>query len=361
MTTLRLTHSTGSYPVIIEHGAFARLPRHLAKFLPAGRGMIVLTDRNVLRFHGKTLRAALSATGRKAPILVIAPGERSKTLATAMRLYRELLARGMGRNTLLVAVGGGVVGDLGGFVAATYLRGIPFVQIPTTLMAQVDSAIGGKTGVDLPEGKNLVGNFHQPRAVIADPDVLATLPAREFRAGLAEVVKCAVIRNHSFLQWLEASAGRLAQRDRAATTKAIRFAAAVKVAVVMKDEHEKHLRMILNFGHTVGHALETTLGYGRLHHGEAVSIGMVLETRMAERMGWVAAGAAERLAALLAALGLPVAPPPGILRRTVAAMRHDKKATDQGLRFALPKGRLGRCAITAPLPLGQIARLLGAS
>ncbi|NUS37427.1 MAG: 3-dehydroquinate synthase, partial [Lysobacter sp.] len=284
--------------------------------------------------------AALSAHAR-AQVLVscIAAGEASKTLAGFEELVRELADFGATRDACVFALGGGVVGDLAGFAAACWMRGVDVVQLPTSLLAMVDSSVGGKTAVDLPQGKNLVGAFHPPRAVFADTGTLRTLPERELRAGLAEVVKYGAIRDAEFLAWLERHADALLARDDATLAEAIAVSCTHKAAIVERDPLERGERALLNFGHTFAHAIEAEQGYGGLVHGEAVAVGMVLATRLSAALGLAAAQDADALAALLARFGLPVALPDGLdADALVARMRLDKKAAASGLRFVLWDG-----------------------
>jgi 3-dehydroquinate synthase len=253
---------------------------------------------------------------------------------------------------VLVALGGGMVGDVTGFAAATFLRGIPFVQVPTSLLAMVDASVGGKTGVNLPEGKNLVGSFHQPRAVVIDPVTLRTLPAREWGAGIAEVVKKAAIWDAGFFAELERDAEAL-RREPARLEAVIERAVRIKAEVVSRDEREADLRMLLNFGHTLGHAIEALLGYRRLLHGEAVAIGMVYAARRSEALGCAPAGTADRIASLLERFGLPVAVPPFPRRAYLEALRVDKKTRDSRIGFVVLEG-IGR-ARTLPLRPEEVA------
>jgi 3-dehydroquinate synthase len=267
-------------------------------------------------------------------------GEASKRRETWIRLSDEMLALGLDRQTAIVALGGGVVGDLAGFVAATFMRGIPYAQIPTTLLAMLDAAVGGKVGVDTPLGKNLIGAFHPPAVVVADPLSLLSLPERVYRAGLSEAVKHGLIADADYFAWIEANAGALLARDLEALTHLIQRSVAIKAAVVSADERESGSRATLNAGHTVAHGLEQASEY-RLPHGEAVSLGLVAECRIAERLGLAPAGLAQRVRDLLAALGLPTQTGPGVVvARVLEAMLQDKKNRDGQVRLALP-ARLG--------------------
>ncbi len=334
MTAVTVRQALGSDPVYVEPGGLARLGEPVARHLPRRRVALV-ADESVYRL----LREGRLAGARwDGPALTFPAGERSKTRETWSRLTDELLRLGFGRDTGIVALGGGVTGDLAGFVAATYMRGIPCLQVPTTLLAMVDASVGGKTGVDTPEGKNLIGAFHPPVAVLADPLVLATLPDSEYRAGLAEAVKHGLIADRDYFDWIEANADALAARDQAALEHLVRRSVEIKAEVVGDDEREGGRRAILNAGHTVAHALERATDY-RLPHGEAVGLGLVAETALATGLGLATAEAGARVAALLERLGLPtrVREPVGE-ERILAAMASDKKNRAGGIHFALPRG-----------------------
>ena len=302
-----------------------------------GRHVLLVSDSHVGPLYAARVVAALAAHS-PAQVLVscIAAGEAAKTLEGFAGLTRELADFGATRDACVFALGGGVVGDLAGFASACWMRGIDVVQLPTTLLAMVDSAVGGKTGVDLPQGKNLVGAFHPPRAVFADTATLRTLPERELQAGFAEVVKYGAIVDAPFLDWLEANADALLARDDAALAEAIARSCAHKAAIVERDPFERRERALLNFGHTFAHAIEAEQGYGGLVHGEAVAVGMVLAARLSAARGLAAPDHARRLAALLQRFGLPTALPPGLdPQALLARMRLDKKAQAAGLRFIL--------------------------
>lgn len=335
-----------SYPILIEEGLLARAGKALESLL-ANRKVFLLSDTTVWRLWGKKLLAGLKPL-RPLPILIPA-GERQKRLATVEKITNQLSAQGAERSSLLLAFGGGVVGDIGGFVGSVFLRGIDYVQIPTTLVAQVDSAIGGKTGVNLTIGKNLVGTFYQPRMVLADPLLLRTLPERELRAGLFEAIKCAVIGDPDLFELLWRQRDEVFRRKPAALTQVIRSCAALKSHVVSLDEKEGGLRRVLNFGHTLGHALEAATGYRRFLHGEAVAWGMLAATRLAVAEQLLSSSEAERMEALIAAYG-PVPSLHGIMPTSVA--RHlavDKKVRQGRVHFVLP------CAIGKVKIVGGIA------
>ena len=321
-----------------------------------GRHVVIVSDAQVAPLYARDLADTLQSRLPDARVIVscIPAGEASKTLERFGELMRELADFGATRDACIVALGGGVVGDLAGFVAACWMRGIDCVQVPTTLLAMVDSSVGGKTAVDLPQGKNLVGAFHPPRAVFADTATLRTLPDRELRAGLAEVVKYGAIRDAAFLDWLEAHADALLARDPAALADAIARSCAHKAAIVERDPLERGERALLNFGHTFAHAIEAEQGYGGLNHGEAVAVGMVCAAHLSARLGMASIAEAERLSALLARFGLPVAIPAGLdLAALVERMRLDKKATAGALRFVLWRGA-GKAEIAAGVPEGDV-------
>lgn len=304
-----------------------------------GRKVAVVTDENVIS-HAEVVVQSLSTAGWQVQLIKMSPGEPSKSQAVVTRMYDELVDMQADRSTLIVAVGGGVVGDAAGFLAATYARGLPFVQVPTTLLADVDSSVGGKVGINHPRAKNLIGAFHQPLGVFIDTTVLNTLPDREYVSGLAEVVKYGVILDAEFFAYLEAHMEGLKSRDPDVLRQAIQRSCRLKADVVEQDEYEQTgLRAVLNYGHTFAHAYEALAGYGELLHGEAVAIGMVQASRLAERRGLIDAAATERQVALLNAVGLPVALPPSLswtADEILERMRLDKKALAGRLRFILP-------------------------
>ena len=332
-----------SYAIHVGSGILGQLGSLLAA---AGSGRaVVIADVAVVEPHAATVVAGLEQAGLDANLLTVPSGEASKSLVEAGRLWESLAQLGIDRQTVVVAVGGGVVGDLAGFVAAGFARGIPCWQVPTTLVAQVDSAIGGKTGINLRAGKNLVGAFWQPRGVIADIDTLATLPNREFISGLAEVVKYGMILDADFFAWLEDNTTAVVTREPAAISHIVRRSAELKAFVVERDEREQTgLRACLNYGHTFAHAFETATGYGTLLHGEAVSLGMVAAARLAADLGRIDEAVATRQRRLLEQFGLPVVTDTlhGISDDTLLAiMARDKKALHGRLRFVLPD-RIGQ-------------------
>jgi 3-dehydroquinate synthase len=321
-----------------------------------GRQVLLLSDSQVAPHYAARVAAGLS--GLKVAAMTIPAGETSKTLASAERVFLALAELGAQRNACLIALGGGVIGDLGGFAAALWMRGIDFIQMPTSLLAMVDSSVGGKTAVNLAHGKNLVGAFWQPRRVIADIDTLATLPEREYRAGLAEVVKYGAIVDAAFFAWLEANADALNDRQPAALIEAVVRSCEHKARIVERDERETGDRALLNFGHTYGHALETIGEYTRWLHGEAVAIGMVMAADLSTQLGMATVSDADRLVNLLDRLGLPTS---ADVRadRVVELMRLDKKALSDRLRLILWRG-LGRAQLVDDVPAEAIAAALQA-
>jgi 3-dehydroquinate synthase len=329
-----VTHALGSYPVVVEPGALGRLEA-VAEERLAGRRLAMIADAAVYEL----LQAGrLGRVPWHGAALLFPQGETSKTRERWAALTDALLADGYGRDAGLIALGGGVAGDLAGFVAATYMRGVPYIQAPTTLLAMLDASVGGKTGVDAPEGKNLIGAFHPPVAVLADPAALATLPERDYRGGMSEAVKHGLIADESYFAWMEREADALLRRDPAALTRLVRRSVEIKADVVSGDEREAGRRAILNAGHTVAHALERVTGFG-IPHGEAVALGLVAECALAERMGLAPAGLGQRVAGLLARLGLPTRlAAPLSTERLMEAMASDKKNLRARVRFALPRG-----------------------
>jgi 3-dehydroquinate synthase len=329
-----VTHALGSYPVYVEPGGLGRLEDLVQLHLP-GRRVAMVADATVYQLYrgGRLGKPVWSGE-----TLTITPGETSKTRDHWSHLTDQLLERQFGRDSGLIALGGGVTGDLTGFVAATYMRGLPYIQIPTTLLAMVDASVGGKTGVDTPHGKNLIGAFHPPVAVLADPLTLSPLAEREYRSGLAEAVKHGLIADRAYFEWMESEAVALTRQDPEAVTHLIRRSIEIKAEIVSSDERESGRRAILNAGHTVGHALEQASGY-QLPHGEAVALGLLAECELAEQLGIAPAGLRGRVSRLLARLGLPQRLPeelePGALLSNMAT---DKKNRNGQIRFALPSG-----------------------
>jgi 3-dehydroquinate synthase len=349
LVRLRLRHPEGETPVLAGEGALEDGKADLSAWVE-GRTVFLLTTPRVLSLHGGLLES-LHRAARRWVTLEVEEGEAAKTVASAERLWNAMLSTGGKRDSRLFAFGGGSVGDLGGFVSGCFLRGIGFAQVPTTLLAQVDAAIGGKTGVDLPEGKNTVGLFHHPAWVIADTRVLSTLPREELRSGLVEVIKMAALLDPDLLARVEAHLDDLLAGSPRALAPVVAAAAAAKIGVVERDPTEQGERKLLNFGHTLGHAIESTSGYAGLRHGEAVAYGMLFALRLAARRD-LGGDLHPRLRALVARLGLPPLPPldPDAL---LTAMARDKKARESGLAWVLPAA-LGEGRIVEGFPPDEV-------
>ena len=341
---LRLNVSLGerSYPILIGPGLLAD-GRQLAELLPA-RDLLLVSNTTVAPLYARQVQDALA--GRRVIDVRLPDGEQYKTMETLQHVLDVAVANRLGRDCVVVALGGGVVGDLAGFAAACYQRGVAFAQLPTTLLAQVDSSVGGKTGVNHPGGKNMIGAFHQPMAVVADTTTLRTLPPRELRAGLAEVVKYGLIFDLSFLEWIEANVDGLLALDDAALAHAIHRSCELKADVVRRDEREAGDRALLNLGHTFGHAIETVTGYTEWLHGEAVATGMVIAADMSARLGMLRKEDVERVRTLLARIGLPVEAPRFGADRALECMRVDKKVKSGRIRLVLLE-KLGAARFTA--------------
>ena len=369
-TALILQTDTAHYPVIVGPGVLASLPQCLEE--QGQRGTLwLISDSEVFPYHGVELEEALSAAGYRVQTHIIPAGEGSKSQEHLWQAYTWMISHHIERNDTILALGGGVVGDFAGFAAASILRGIAFVQLPTTLLAMVDAAIGGKTGINHPLGKNLIGAFHQPRMVLADSLTLCTLPARELRAGWAEVVKHGVIKDADLFATLEAHAATLGEPARIHNAEdtalhkhlgaVIRQAAAVKVAVVSADEREQGQRIILNYGHTLGHALEAATGYGVLLHGEAVAIGMHAAARIAEALGVLSGADVARQQRLLHAYGLPTEFPADVNKEAVLSLTlHDKKVQHKRIRWVLPSA-IGAVVIRDDVPAEVVRAAIGYS
>ena len=353
---------TRSYEILVGEGLLAEAADRIAATLP-GRRLFVVTDETVAALHLPALARSLANAGQDSPAIVLPPGEPTKDFGHLQDLTERLLDAGVDRNSVVVAFGGGVIGDLAGLAAALTLRGLDFVQIPTTLLAQVDSSVGGKTGINTRQGKNLVGAFHQPRLVLADIGTLSTLPRRELLAGYAEVVKYGLIGDPDFFAWLEANGADLIDGDDAARRRAVLTACAAKAAMVAEDERERGKRALLNLGHTFGHALEAEVGYGGgLLHGEAVAIGIVLAFDLSVRLGHCPAADFARVQRHLASVGLPTglaslperARDPDTLLRHMA---HDKKVQDGRITFILQRG-IGQAFLAREVDPAAVRELL---
>ncbi len=356
MATFRVELGAASHDVHCGSGLLAQLgDLAVGAGLKLGRAVII-TDTNVAKLYGEAARASLIAVKFEPTLIEVPAGEASKSLAMLEQLYDRLTALEIDRSTPLFALGGGVVGDLAGFTAATYLRGLPLIQIPTTLVAQVDSALGGKTAVNHRSAKNLIGAFYQPRMIVADTATLTSLPDREFREGLAEVIKYGAIMDAPFITWLEQAMPAILAREEAPLAALVERSLRHKAFVVANDEREGGLRKILNFGHTLGHALEASAGYGSYFHGEAVAIGMVAAARQSARYAGLRTDEASRLEALIKSAGLPTELPDGWRSdEFLQALRLDKKRSGDRIEFVL-LDRLGH-ALTCPLAFEEITAI----
>ncbi|HWA38886.1 MAG TPA: 3-dehydroquinate synthase [Burkholderiales bacterium] len=336
MESIRVELGERAYPIHIGTGVLASTELY-RPHLTGGRVAIVTND-VVARHYLAPLQATLEKAGARVTAIQIEDGEQAKRWENVDRICDTLLVTGCGRDTLIVALGGGVVGDLAGFVAAIYQRGVPFMQVPTTLLAQVDSSVGGKTAINHARGKNMIGAFHQPQAVVADVATLATLPDRELRAGIAEVIKHGAALDEAFFEWLEADVEKLVARDARALAYAVRRSCELKAAIVARDEREADVRALLNLGHTFGHAIEAGTGYGTWLHGEAVAAGMVMAAELSLREKLIGPTEVERVRRLIARAGLPVRGPGLPSERMYELMTVDKKAAAGNIRFVLLHG-----------------------
>ena len=360
---LRINLKENSYDIIIEHGLLSELGALISKKFGKPKTFIV-TDSNIAVHWLKQTIESLSAQGMSPKVLEVPVGERTKSFINLEKIIDQLLESKVDRDSVLIALGGGVIGDLAGFAGAVTLRGIKVIQVPTTLLSQVDSSVGGKTGVNVRQGKNLVGSFHQPSLVAIDTQVLQTLPSRQLFAGYAEVLKYGLIKDRSFFDWLELNGKKVLEGDKLAQQFAIFTSCRIKAEIVEADEKEKNLRAILNFGHTFGHALEAEAGYdGNLLHGEAVSIGMVLAIELSKSLGYLLGQDAGRAVEYIRNIGLPTNinsiegstswHPDGIIQH----MQHDKKVSNGQLRFVLIKS-IGEAYLTADVERNDIYRVI---
>jgi 3-dehydroquinate synthase len=343
MITVNVDLGERSYPIRIGADLMGRTDL----FAPhiAGASVTIVTNETVEPLYGDALRAALAPLGKQVSTVVLPDGEAFKQWETLNRIFDALLSAQADRKTTLIALGGGVIGDMTGFAAACYMRGVPFIQVPTTLLSQVDSSVGGKTGINHPLGKNMIGAFYQPQAVIADIGALRTLPERELAAGIAEIIKTAAIADVAFFEWIEANGEALNRRDPAALAHAVKRSCELKASVVAADERESGLRAILNFGHTFGHAIEAGLGYGEWLHGEAVGCGMVMAADLSVRLGYLDDAVRQRLVAVIAAARLPTRAPALGDTRYIDLMKVDKKAEAGAIKFVLLK-QLGETLVS---------------
>jgi 3-dehydroquinate synthase len=358
MQTLSVALGERAYPIHIGAGLLGEASLYAPHV--RGKRVAVVTNPVVQSHYLARVEAALRQAGANPLRVIVQDGEQAKSWAELDRIFDALLAARLGRDALIVALGGGVVGDLAGFAASIYQRGIPFLQVPTTLLAQVDSSVGGKTAINHARGKNMVGAFHQPQAVIADVASLDTLPERELRAGVAEVIKHGFILDPEFVAWLEQNIDRLLARDRDALEHAVRRSCELKAQVVAADERETGLRAILNFGHTFGHAIEAGMGYGEWLHGEAVGTGMVMAAELSALAGSLRREDAERVKALIARAGLPMKAPDLGVDRYLQLMQVDKKAAGGKVRFILLEG-LGRATLRGDIDPQLVRKSLAAA
>jgi len=345
-----------SYSVLVGAGALATVGTELAK-RGVGRKVVLVSDAAIARLHAEPVVRGLGQAGFDIAQVSVPGGEQAKRLDVVSDLWDRLLDTGCDRTSTVVALGGGAVGDVAGFAAATYMRGMNLVQVPTTLLAQVDASIGGKTAIDHPRGKNLIGAFHQPRIVIVDPATLTTLPQREFRSGLAEVIKHGIVLDAAYFADLETSIPALLERDLATLERVVAGSCRLKAGVVERDEQEAELRWVLNYGHTVGHALEAATGFRRWAHGEAISLGIAAEARLAERLGIGSPATTERQMRLLSAVGLPVYGLQVDPATVVEAMSRDKKSRDGRVPFVLAP-EIGSFRIVPEVPSDIVLQVL---
>lgn len=355
MITLNVATPSHQYPIFIGQDLFSDLTQTLKPYL--SHQAAIITNTTVAPLYLAKLEAALKALGQTYFVITLPDGEAYKTWETLNLIFDGLLNQHAERKTTLIALGGGVIGDMVGFAAATYQRGAPFIQIPTTLLSQVDSSVGGKTAINHPLGKNMIGAFYQPQAVLADMDTLSTLPAREFAAGLAEVIKYGLLGDIAFLDWLEANIDDLMAQKPAALAYAVEASCRMKADIVAKDETEQGVRAWLNLGHTFGHAIEAELGFGTWLHGEAVATGMVLACRLSETLGTLTSHDTERVIALLKRAGLPTEPPKFAFTKWMAHMSHDKKVSQGQLRFVTLE-RLGQATIRGDVSTDALQKTL---
>ncbi|WP_407059101.1 3-dehydroquinate synthase [Ralstonia syzygii subsp. celebesensis] len=343
MITVDVDLGERAYPIHIGTGLLSQAEL----FAPHIRGTraVVVTNETVAPLYAARVEAAIRSLGKTVDTVVLPDGESFKTWETLNRIFDALLASGADRKTTLVALGGGVIGDMTGFAAASYMRGVPFIQVPTTLLSQVDSSVGGKTGINHPLGKNMIGAFHQPQAVLADIDTLRTLPPRELAAGMAEVIKHGAIADVDYFAWIERHIAGLNACDADLMAEAVRGSVQIKAAVVAQDERESGLRAIPNFGHTFGHAIEAGLGYGEWLHGEAVGCGMAMASDLSHRLGFIDIDTRNRVTALTRAANLPVVAPDLGVARFIDLMRVDKKAEAGEIKFVLLR-KLGQAFVT---------------
>jgi 3-dehydroquinate synthase len=348
-----------SYKITIGHGILGGFPRHI-RTLGLGKDALIITHPVIERLYGKKLSAALRKAGYTVKAINVPEGEKSKSASCALRLLKEISAYDVDKNIFIIALGGGVVGDLAGFVAAIYKRGIPYIQVPTTLLAQIDSSIGGKTAIDLETGKNLVGAFYQPRLVFADTKILKTLSPRQLRNGLAEAVKYGIISDPKLFTYIEANHQKFLKGNAEVLNFIVRRCARIKARIVAEDEKEtKGLRTVLNFGHTVGHAVEAASRYNQYHHGESVGLGMRVAARISVRMGLLSAAQEMRINQLITKVGLPEKIKGVRLPKILELMKHDKKFSAGHNRFVLAR-KIGQVTVVRDIPAAIITQSIQA-
>jgi 3-dehydroquinate synthase len=342
---IKINAATMIYRVVIEPGSISGVGKALRLLFPSTKTLLV-SDLNVDRIYGQEVVKSLEAEKWQVTTVVVRPGERAKSLKKAAHLYDSAIAAGLDRNSPVIALGGGVIGDLAGFIAATYLRGVPLVMVPTSLLAQVDSSVGGKVAVNHPRGKNLIGSIYPPRLVLIDPKVLTTLPFRQIKAGLAEVIKYGIIADGAFFAWLEKNIDRLLATNIEALTDAVTLSVMNKARVVEADEYEVDYRRVLNFGHTIGHALEAATDYSHYLHGEAVMVGMAVATRIAHKLDIIGSEDAARILNLLQRIDLKDAPADLTAEAVIDKLRQDKKRRNGEIFFVLPQS-VGSASVIA--------------
>ena len=355
MRTLHVAAPSHRYPIFIGENLLPQAGRVLAPYL--SRKAAIITNETIAPLYLDTLQTALSSQGIECFSIVLPDGEQYKNWETLNLIFDGLMQNRAERKTTLIALGGGVIGDIVGFAAATYKRDVPFIQIPTTLLSQVDSSVGGKTGINHPLGKNMIGAFYQPQAVLADLSTLSTLPARELSAGMAEVIKYAALGDSSFLAWLEQNMAELMKQNKPLLIDAVYHCCTMKADIVAQDETEQGIRAWLNLGHTFGHAIEAEMGYGVWLHGEAVAAGMILACRLSEALGRLNADDTERMMNLIRQAGLPIAPPAFTFEKWIGHMQHDKKVSGGVMRF-ITLNRLGEADISHITDTGILKQAL---
>jgi 3-dehydroquinate synthase len=358
MKKLRIDLADRSYDILIGRNLLPRVGDHLVRRERTRRALVV-TNPVINKLYGKILSEGLQSAGLEMGCVEIPEGETHKTLQDAQTVYDHLIQNQYDRSTLLVALGGGVIGDMTGFIAATFLRGVPYIQVPTTLLSQVDSSVGGKTAVNHPQGKNLIGAFYQPQLVAIDLDTLSSLPADEFRAGMAEIIKYGIIEDPKLFAFLEKNSEKILAQDTECLEHIIETSCTIKAKVVERDERESSYRMVLNFGHTIGHAVEALTDYSQFKHGEAIAIGMVYAAKLSCQLGQCSEEAVQRIESLVKQYGLPSRLPEFSVDEYIQTMYRDKKAHDKNIRFILVKD-IGRVEIVDRVAEADIQKALTA-